>query len=288
MKATGFDIAFISDRFSFKEQLIESYGFIGATGIKNADIEADIFLNAYSSRQGRAIIDIKVTRAKVSLPSDELDITAHGNYFGHLAGALKAVFKKELGAKIEAEIEQLIKSALPRALNQQVEAAQTQIKVSDKIKFDSHLADFPLAIVDGWFYFGLKGFGYIDPTKNWTSISQDLCEDFNNQQNHTSYSEPETFRAYFSDVDDEVAGEILDFVKQVKWDNDLKVNFFNLFQLTEFGSEEMSDNIKYVTATAGRVADYDHIVNKYPRNQGFSKSSFWIEHLNKNDKYLIK
>merc|ERR1711934_1098896 len=123
-----------------------SYGYVKATEIKKVNFEADIFLNAYSSRSGRAIIDIKVTRAKVSIPTDSLDIAAHGNYFGHLAAEFKVLFKKELAAKIEAEIEKLVMTSLPQALNQQVEDSHNKIQVSDNIIFDSHLADFPIGI----------------------------------------------------------------------------------------------------------------------------------------------
>lgn len=246
-------------------------------------------MNAYSMRSsGKAVIDIKVTRAKVSIPTDGIDVTVHGNYFGHLAGPFRGLFKKELATKVEAELEKLLRTSLPQALNKQVEDAQTQLKVSDIVKFDSHLADFPLGVVDGWLHFGLKGFSVIGNDSLKGGISQETCEGLTEQPNRTTYSGPETFRAYFSNIDEEHAKDVLDFVKNIKWNQDFNVNFFNIFRLTEFGSEEkQKTSTNYITATVNKIANYNEPANLLPNPESHMKDGFWLESLPNEGEYSV-
>lgn len=175
-------------------------------------------------------------------------------------------------------MENILKTALPQALNKKIEDAQTLILISDTIKFDSRLADLPLSVVDGWFRFGLKGFSIIGDEQHEAGITEDLCNELTKKTNRTSFSEPESFRAYFSAIDDSVASEILGFVKKVKRHSHFDVNFFDLFRLTQFGSEEMNHNIIYVTATVNRATQYQNPESKLPSEDDMA-SSFWIEHL---------
>ena len=245
--------------------------------------EADIRLTTKEDKYGSRFA-FDVDNVKFSLPSDSMDVTMHGDYFGHLAGPFKAIFEKELHAHIATQIEAIVQTNLPLTLNQEIKDSQRQILIGENLKFDSHLSNFPMGVMFGRIYFGLKGFSVVGQDRQ-AVLEKETCEKLTHQINRTTFSEPETFRMFFSTIDEERTGEILDFVKKVKWDSDFRIDFLNLFTLTELGSEERKDSVSYMTATVERAVPYEVELKK---RAGSAKKSFWVEHLDKYGNYSRK
>jgi hypothetical protein len=87
--------------------------------MKEASFEADINFGTHNL-EGSTIVDVKVKKARF-LPSNDMSIIIHGNYFGHLSGLMKASLDKGVGKIILDKMENIIKARLTQALYDKME-----------------------------------------------------------------------------------------------------------------------------------------------------------------------